>query len=133
MKGALENVEVLHFFFISVLWGDLVLFPPSPSPHLPLACGHSSGISDKEEWIQKAEGVDGKRTTPIKHIRLISGCGMAMYRCEQVCCRPTRFAYHPPKPSSPCTSPTGGGRGSISCWSDKTVVRALEAAGLLSK
>lgn len=39
MKGALENVEVLHFFFISVLWGDLVLLvlllpstPPTPAP-----------------------------------------------------------------------------------------------------
>lgn len=33
MKGALENVEVLHFFFISVLWRDLVLSPShSPLP-----------------------------------------------------------------------------------------------------
>lgn len=55
MKGALENVEVLHFFFISVLWGDLVL-SPSPSPSLPLAYSHSSGINDKEEWIQRVVG-----------------------------------------------------------------------------
>lgn len=51
MKGALENVEVLHFFFISVLWGDLVL-----SPSLPLAYSHRSGTNDKEEWIHGAEG-----------------------------------------------------------------------------
>lgn len=55
MKGALENVEVLHFFFISVLWGDLVL-SPSHSPSLPLAYSHSCGINDKEEWIQRAVG-----------------------------------------------------------------------------
>lgn len=55
MKGALENVEVLHFFFISVLWGDLVLSPLAPPPSPP-AYSHSSGINDKEEWIQRAVG-----------------------------------------------------------------------------
>lgn len=55
MKGALENVEVLHFFFISVLWGDLVL-SPLLSPSLPPAYSHSSGVNDKEEWIQRVVG-----------------------------------------------------------------------------
>lgn len=127
MKGALENVEVLHFFFISVLWGDLVL-SPSHSPSLPLAYSHSSGINDKEEWIQRVVGrrcvlgggrLDGKRTTPIKHIRLISGCRIAAYCCEQVHRHPTRFrlspacasytAYHPHAPH-PRGEEAGGGR-----------------------
>lgn len=96
MKGALENVEVLHFFFISVLWGDLVLSPllPPSLPHPP-AYSHSSGINDKEEWIQRERERggrrDGKWTTPIKRIRLISGCRIAAHRCEQVHCHPTRF------------------------------------------
>lgn len=52
MKGALENVEVLLFFFISVLWGDLV--PPPP------AYSHSSGINDTQErrWGVGVLGVD---------------------------------------------------------------------------
>lgn len=58
MKGALENVEVLHFFFISVLWGDLVLSPSPSLPHPP-AYSHSSGINDKEEWIQRRGGGGG--------------------------------------------------------------------------
>lgn len=95
MKGALENVEVLHFFFISVLWGDLVLSPSPSLPHPP-AYSHSSGINDKEEWIQRRGGgrgrLDGKWTTPIKRIRLISGCRIAAHRCEQVRCHPTRFS-----------------------------------------
>lgn len=72
MKGALENVEVLHFFFISVLWGDLVLVPPHLPPP-PLAYSHSSGINDKEVRGE----LDGKLTTPIKRIRLISCCRIA--------------------------------------------------------
>lgn len=97
MKGALENVEVLHFFFISVLWGDLVLCPWHLPPPPPSAYSHSSGINDKEEWIRRVVGggvggLDGKWTTPIKRIRLISGCRIAAYRCEQVHCRPTRFS-----------------------------------------
>lgn len=142
MKGALENVEVLHFFFISVLWGDLVLCPwHTPPPPPPSAYSHSSGINDKEEWIRRVVGggvggLDGKWTTPIKRIRLISGCRIAAYRCEQVHCRPTRFslscmcllrhASPPHPPNTPLTSPKrGGGKKSFSCWNDKTEVKQL--------
>lgn len=58
MKGALENVEVLHFFFISVLLGGGILFSPIP-PCLPLAYSHSSGVNDTEEWIQRASVLGG--------------------------------------------------------------------------
>lgn len=105
MKGALENVEVLHFFFISVLWGGgscSLPLPLLPLPH-PSAYSHSSGINDKEEWIQRVVGwggrLDGKWTTPIKPIRLISGCRIAACRYEQVQRRPTRFGL-----SSACAS-----------------------------
>lgn len=87
MKGALEHVEVLHFFFISVLWGDLVLSPhPPPSSPPPSAYSHSSGINDKEEWIRggggerERRGDEGEKwTAPIKPIGLISGCRIASH------------------------------------------------------
>lgn len=62
--------------------------------------------------------LDGKRTTPIKHIRLISGCRIAAYCCEQVDCHPTRFGlsfacasyamHHPDAPH-----PTGEEEGRV--------------------
>lgn len=122
-----------YIFSLSQLcWGG-ILFSPIP-PCLPLAYSHSSGVNDTEEWIQRAcvlgGGVWGwKWTTLIKHIGLISGCGIAAYQREQVRCRPTRFCLssaEPPTPFfSPCASPMGGVWVSVSCWNDKSEVKQL--------
>ncbi len=87
-----------YIFSLSLFCGGILFSPPPHFPSLPPAYSHSSGINDKEEWIQRVVGggaggrLDGKWTTPIKRIRLISGCRIAVYRCEQVHCRPTRFS-----------------------------------------
>lgn len=59
MKGALENVEVLHFlsWFRGVIlcsWFSLS-FSPSPSSSPP-AYSHSTGLNDEEECIQRVVG-----------------------------------------------------------------------------
>lgn len=66
MKGALENVEVLHFFFISVLWGDLVLpLITSPPPLLSSPqSAYSHGINDKEGILRMAGGGEGGNGPP---------------------------------------------------------------------
>lgn len=84
-----------YIFSLSLFCGGILFSPPSPSLPHPPAYSHSSGINDKEEWIQRRRGrgrLDGKWTTPIKRIRLISGCRIAAHRCEQVRCHPTRFS-----------------------------------------
>lgn len=135
MKGALENVEVLHFFFISVLCGDLVPPPHSPPPPQPtvIVLVEMTRRSGSKEWWEEG-GLDGKWTTPIKRIRLISGCGIA-YRCEQVHCRPTRFrlslagashALYHPHTQHPIHLAREGRRGeSSSCRNDKVEVKQL--------
>lgn len=85
-----------YIFSLSLFCGGILFSPPSPSLPHPPAYSHSSGINDKEEWIQRRGGgrgrLDGKWTTPIKRIRLISGCRIAAHHCEQVRCHPTRFS-----------------------------------------
>lgn len=53
-----------YYIFLSLFCGGIVCVPYS----------HRSGADDRE-WIQR----EGRRmqTTPIKHITLISGCGIA--------------------------------------------------------
>lgn len=95
MKGAVENVEVLHFFFISVLWGDHVL-PLITSPP-PLLSSPPIRLQSRYKWQggyfeSGGRRWGGKRTTPIKCIRLINCCRITVHHCEQVHCRPTRFS-----------------------------------------
>lgn len=101
-----------YIFSLSLFCGGILFSPPSLALVLPPAYSLSSGINDKKEWIQRVVGVhDGKWTTPIKGIRLISGCRIAAYRCEQVECRPTRFSLSSHVPPTPCFTPSPHPRG----------------------
>lgn len=97
MKGALENVEVLHFFLYLSFVGRSCS-PPPPSLQ--------SQFWDK---LHAGVGGGGGWTTLIKPIGLISGCGTAADRH----CRPASFCLSsslPPTPSQPGWQ-RGGGEG----------------------
>lgn len=89
----------IFFLYLCFVGGGSCALSSPPPLRLPPAYSHSAGINDKEEWIQRGGwdmgvrrgALDGKWTTPIKRIRLINGCRIAEYRCEQVHFRPTRF------------------------------------------
>lgn len=45
-----------YIFSLSLFCGGILFSPPLRPPSLPLAYSHSSGINDKEEWIQRVVG-----------------------------------------------------------------------------
>lgn len=45
-----------YIFSLSLFCGGILFSPPSPSLPHPPAYSHSSGINDKEEWIQRRGG-----------------------------------------------------------------------------
>lgn len=87
-----------YIFSLSQFCGGILFTPPAYS--------HSSGINDTQE-----RGGGGEWTTLIKHIGLISGCGIAAYRR----CRPARFCLSSTRAShaifQPCASFVGVGGG----------------------
>lgn len=109
-----------YIFSLSLFCGGILFsLSLSPPPSLPLAYSHSSGINDKEEWIQGEDGEE--RTTPIKHIRLISGCRNKFAAVPRGFPLIVRLGL-PQHVSPRCASPEREGE-SISCRSDKAEVK----------
>lgn len=124
-----------YIFSLSLFCGGILFSPPSPSLPHPPAYSHSSGINDKEEWIQRRGGGGGWMGNGPPQLN-VSGSSVAAGQrrtaANKFAVIPRGLAYHSHVPPTPCIAPSpntpftsperGGGR----AGSDKTEVKQLQ-------